>query len=134
MTRLRFTVIYSLGFLIIAALTIAHRPAAAQEAASLTEEAVYLDEPAPAPKPAEVGQGPVKEEYEPGKVRVERVVKKMSDDTFVNHGKYVEYYRNGQKFAEGTYENGVHEGPWSFWHELRASRTARGKSSVKTAR
>ena len=38
----------------------------------------------------------------------------MSDDQLVNHGEYTEYYPNGQKFAEGNYDNGVHDGTWSY--------------------
>jgi antitoxin component YwqK of YwqJK toxin-antitoxin module len=100
------------------AAAISWRPsyALAQEAAK-ADDAVYLDEPPPAPEPSVAQTAPVKEEYEPGKVRIERVVRRMSDDTIVNHGKFTEYYRNGQKFAEGNYENGVFEGPWSFWHD-----------------
>jgi antitoxin component YwqK of YwqJK toxin-antitoxin module len=117
MTRSWFTFTPALAAAATIAVGLAAPSVIAQESATPAEEAVYLDEPTAAPEPAEVGQGPVKEEYEPGKVRVERIVKKLSDDTFVNHGKYIEYYRNGQKFAEGDYENGVHEGPWSYWHE-----------------
>jgi antitoxin component YwqK of YwqJK toxin-antitoxin module len=90
--------------------------ALAQEAPK-TDDAVYLDEPPPPPEPAISQEGPLKEEYEPGKTRVERMVRKMSDDQIVNHGKFTEYYRNGQKFAEGNFNVGVHEGPWSFWHD-----------------
>lgn len=91
--------------------------AAPAEASTKPEDAVYLDEPTPAPEPTIVQEGPVKEEYEPGKTRVERHVRKLSDDQIVNHGKFTEYYRSGQKFAEGNYQAGVHEGSWSFWHE-----------------
>jgi antitoxin component YwqK of YwqJK toxin-antitoxin module len=106
-------------------------PQANAQEASAAADAVYLDEPAPAPEPAVAQEGPVKEEYEPGKIRVERNVRKMSDDQIVNHGKFTEYYRNGQKFAEGSYDNGVHEGPWSFWHENgQLSKTVTFKKGV----
>ena len=55
--------------------------------------------------------------YDDGKVRVERNVRLLSDNQVVNHGKYTEYYRNGQKFAEGNFDSGVHDGPWSYWHD-----------------
>ncbi len=104
--------------------------AIAQEAVK-AEDGVYLDEPAAAPEPSVVQEGPAKEEYEPGKMRVERTVRKMSDDQIVNHGKFTEYYRNGQKFAEGAYDSGVHEGPWSFWHENgQLSKTVNFKKGV----
>jgi antitoxin component YwqK of YwqJK toxin-antitoxin module len=55
--------------------------------------------------------------YPDGAVRVVREVVKLSDDQLVNHGKFTEYYANGQKFAEGSYDHGVHDGQWTFWHE-----------------
>jgi antitoxin component YwqK of YwqJK toxin-antitoxin module len=91
--------------------------AAAQEAAGAEQEHIYLDEPTPAPEPTVAQQGPVSEKYDDGKVRVERNVQILSDNQVVNHGKYTEYYRNGQKFAEGNFDNGVHDGPWSYWHD-----------------
>jgi len=92
-------------------------PLAAQQAAAPADEAVYLDQPPPAPEPTIAQEGPITEPYEDGKPRVERHVRKLSDNQIVNHGNYAEYYRNGQKFAEGAFENGVHQGPWSYWHE-----------------
>jgi antitoxin component YwqK of YwqJK toxin-antitoxin module len=91
--------------------------ATAQEVAKPAAAPVYLDEPPPAPEPTVAKEGPVTEKYDDGKVRVERQVRQLSDNQIVNHGKFTEYYRNGKKFAEGSYENGVHQGAWSFWHE-----------------
>jgi antitoxin component YwqK of YwqJK toxin-antitoxin module len=93
---------------------------AAQEtapAASSATERVLLDEPPSPPLPTVAAEGPIREPYEDGSVRVERTVRRMSDDSIVNHGQFTEYYKNGQKFAEGAYNNGVMEGPWSYWHE-----------------
>lgn len=100
-------------------------PAFAQEAATPTAadavkaetEAVYLDEPTPSPEPTVAKEGPVSEKYNDGKVRLERNIRLLSDNQVVNHGKYTEYYRNGQKFAEGNFDGGVHDGPWSYWHD-----------------
>jgi antitoxin component YwqK of YwqJK toxin-antitoxin module len=80
-------------------------------------EPIYLDEPEPVPPPVVVSSGKVGEKYESGELRIEREVLKMSDDQLVNHGKFTEFYPDGTKFAEGTYENGVHNGTWSFWHK-----------------
>jgi len=91
--------------------------AAAADATKAPPEAVYLDEPTPSPEPTVAQEGPVKEPYDDGKVRVERNVRLLSDNQYVNHGKYTEYYRNGQKFAEGNFDGGVHDGPWSYWHD-----------------
>jgi hypothetical protein len=43
--------------------------------------------------------------------------KLYSDDSRVYHGKYVEYYRNGQEFCRGQYEDGRRQGKWAFRHE-----------------
>ncbi|MBA4106671.1 MAG: hypothetical protein C0485_13015 [Pirellula sp.] len=90
---------------------------AAADAAKAEPAAVYLDEPTPSPEPTVAKEGPVKEPYDDGKVRVERNVRLLSDNQVVNHGKYTEYYRGGQKFAEGNFDSGVHDGPWSYWHD-----------------
>jgi antitoxin component YwqK of YwqJK toxin-antitoxin module len=91
--------------------------AAAPQAADKASNPVYLDEPPPAPKPSIVGEIPVVEKYDDGKVRVERAVRKMSDDSIMNHGKFTEYYRDGKKFSEGTFKEGVQDGQWSYWHD-----------------
>jgi len=91
-------------------------PAAAEASKAATEQ-VYLDEPTPSPEPTVAQEGPVAEKYDDGKTRVERNVRLLSDNQVVNHGKYTEYYRNGQKFAEGNFDGGVHDGPWSYWHD-----------------
>jgi antitoxin component YwqK of YwqJK toxin-antitoxin module len=93
------------------------KAATAQEKAANTKEQILLDEPEPAPEPTIVQQAPSIDKYEDGKTRVERQVIQLSDNQIVNHGKFTEYYRNGQKFSEGVYENGVLVGDWSYWHE-----------------
>lgn len=106
----------SLG--LAAALIVIHGAAAsAQETKPAAKEQVLLDEPVPAPEPTIVRQGPSVDKYEDGKTRVERQVIQLSDNQIVNHGKFTEYYRNGEKFSEGNYENGVLVGEWSYWHE-----------------
>jgi antitoxin component YwqK of YwqJK toxin-antitoxin module len=88
-------------------------PASAQEAKS---DDVYLDEPESDPPGREVRKQKVEDKYEDGKLRSERNVSILSDDTYVNDGPYVEYYPDGQKFAEGNYVAGVMEGEWNYWH------------------
>ncbi|MEM9657935.1 MAG: toxin-antitoxin system YwqK family antitoxin, partial [Planctomycetota bacterium] len=85
--------------------------------AAAQDDAPYLKEPSPVPPPMVVRRAKLPEKYPGGAIRVEREVIQMSDNQLINHGTYVEYYRNGKKFAEGTYEQGVHDGQWSFWHE-----------------
>lgn len=88
-------------------------PASAQEAKS---DDVYLDEPESDPPGREVRKQKVEDKYDDGKLRSERNVSILSDDTYVNDGPYVEYYPDGQKFAEGKYVGGVMEGKWNYWH------------------
>lgn len=47
---------------------------------------------------------------------VQRSVMRMSDGSFQNNGVYREYYRNGQIFVEGLYDNGERAGDWKFFH------------------
>jgi hypothetical protein len=91
----------------------------AQDAAATTtnSDPIYLDEPTVVPPPVVVTSGPLEDKYDDGKIRIHREVRKMSDDTLVNHGAFIEYYPNGQKFVEGSYDNGVHNGTWTFWHD-----------------
>ncbi|MDZ4657643.1 MAG: toxin-antitoxin system YwqK family antitoxin [Bythopirellula sp.] len=88
-------------------------PTSAQEAKS---DAVYLDEPEVDPPARESRRQKVEDKYENGKVRFERNVSILSDDTYVNDGPYIEYYPDGQKFCEGNYVQGVMEGEWNYWH------------------
>lgn len=81
------------------------------------EDKLLLPEGTPPPPPVVVTSGNLAEKYESGATRIERQVLKLSDDQLVNHGKFTEYYESGQKFAEGTYENGVHNGAWTFWYD-----------------
>lgn len=102
---------------VVVSLFIAGPRCAGQPAASPAAPEVYLDEPDPAPPPVVVANGKVQDKYDDGAIRIEREVLKLSDDQLVNHGLFTEYYPNGQKFAEGSYKNGVHDGPWTFWHD-----------------
>jgi antitoxin component YwqK of YwqJK toxin-antitoxin module len=99
---------------------VASRFAPAQDAAADSGPAsdeIYLDELDPVPPPTVVTTGKVQDKYEDGSIRIDREVLKLSDDQLVNHGVFTEYYPNGQKFAEGSYNNGVHDGSWTFWHD-----------------
>lgn len=81
-------------------------------------EGVYLDEPEPPPKPRVVQRSEgVPQKYADGTIRAERDLVRMSDDEVINHGAYTEYYPSGKKFAEGSFNMGVHDGQWTFWHE-----------------
>jgi antitoxin component YwqK of YwqJK toxin-antitoxin module len=87
----------------------------AQQAAAA--QAIYLPEPTEPPAPKVVGPRKVVEKYADGSTRVERETLVLSDEQIINHGAYVEFYPNGQKFAEGRYHQGVYDGVWSFWHD-----------------
>jgi len=78
---------------------------------------IYLPEASPPPAPKVVAPRKIRETYADGSTRVEREALALSDDQLINHGAYTEYYANGQKFAEGRYEQGVYDGEWTFWHD-----------------
>ncbi len=80
------------------------------------EERVYLTEAEPDPAPKFVRHQTVSEKYEDGTVRIQRRVALLSDDSLENDGAYAEYYADGQKFVEGSYQQGVPSGPWQYWH------------------
>lgn len=84
--------------------------------AAAEDNHVYLEEPATPPPATQVRQLDRKQNYADDTLRVEYQVIQLSDDTQRNHGKYVEYYRDGKKFQEGTFENGAYAGEWSYWH------------------
>jgi len=77
---------------------------------------VYLDEPGAIPPPVVVTHRTRKEKYNEESIAIEREVVQLSDDTLINDGKYVEFYRDGQKYTEGTFKMGIYDGSWQFWH------------------
>jgi len=80
------------------------------------EAPVYLDQPPQPPPPRPVRRVNQKDTYKDESVHLEYQAVQMSDDTLVNDGPYVEYYRGGQKFQEGTFKQGSYEGVWTYWH------------------
>lgn len=85
-------------------------------AVSENDGAIYLDEPEPEPPPTVVQQYKVEDKYPDDQVRVQREVIRLSNNRIVNHGLYTEFYRDGKKFAEGSYSRGIHVGEWNYWH------------------
>jgi len=79
------------------------------------DEPIYLDEPESEPVAPVVGRQVLKSLYDDKSPRVDRAIAKLSDERYVNDGKYVEYYPGGQKYVEGTYKMGVFEGEWKYW-------------------
>ena len=91
-------------------------PARAAEAAN--EGPILLDEPTETPAATVTNEGKFPtQKYEDGTPRIEREVRKYSDNRIVNHGKFVEYYHNKKKFSEGTFDSGVQDGEWTFWYD-----------------
>lgn len=88
----------------------------AQQADASDSTAILLDEPVKEPPPAVVRQNKSTNTYSDGTLRVEQHLAFLSDDRVVNHGPYVEYYHDGQKYAEGVYQFGVYAGEWKYWH------------------
>lgn len=93
-------------------LALAQGDAAAKKALN-----IYLPESPPPPPPRVVNKAGVLEKYPDGSTQVERETILLSDDQRINHGSYTEYYQNGQKFAQGTYDRGLYDGKWTFWHD-----------------
>ncbi len=90
---------------------------AAEDAAENSADApVYLDESPQPPPPRGVRHQKRIQKYRDETVRLEYQVLLMSDDTLVNDGTYIEYYRDGQKFQEGTFKHGAYDGQWTYWH------------------
>lgn len=90
----------------------------AQEVADKPADPVYLAEPEPGPEPTVAREGRDNaSKYDNGQVRIDRQIRQLSDDQIVNHGEFIEYYRSGQKFAEGRFEDGIHQGAWKYWYD-----------------
>jgi antitoxin component YwqK of YwqJK toxin-antitoxin module len=49
--------------------------------------------------------------------KARRQINLLSDESAVSHGTSIEFYRNGQKFSEGRFDNGLRVGEWTFWFE-----------------
>lgn len=82
------------------------------------EERILLDEGRPEPPPKEVRRYQDQAtKYSDGTVHSESDYVRMSNDEIINDGDYTEYYRNGNKFAQGTFKMGIHHGKWTYWHE-----------------
>ena len=81
-----------------------------------TQEPIYLPEPDKEPPPTIVRQNTTEEKYDDQTPHIIRGLAYLSDDQVVNHGKYVEFYPDGQQFAEGSFELGLYSGQWKFWH------------------
>ncbi len=79
-------------------------------------EQIYLDEPIEEPPARIINRDTVKSQYEDGQLQIEREVALLSNELVLNHGKYVEYYHDGQKYVEGSFQRGVHTGEWQYWY------------------
>lgn len=78
---------------------------------------LFLDEHDAPPTATFVGKVVDTQKYADGKVRTEREIAKYSDNRLVAEGFYREYYPNGEKFAEGQYEQGRQTGKWTYYHD-----------------
>jgi antitoxin component YwqK of YwqJK toxin-antitoxin module len=87
----------------------------ADEGISASQAAATLARNVPPPKLVEETTDTLR--YADKTPKVVRGVKRYSDNSLVNHGHYVSYYQNGQKFEEGEYVDNLKQGPWHVWHE-----------------
>jgi antitoxin component YwqK of YwqJK toxin-antitoxin module len=78
---------------------------------------IYLEQAAEVAPPTIVTRQTIKDEYEDGKLRVERQVARFSDNHFEADGFYREFYPSGNKFVEGQFLRGRQHGPWTYYHE-----------------
>ena len=80
-------------------------------------EPVFLKEVSKPPPVREVRSRTLERKYPDNEtIRVKYQVVQLSDDSLVNNGPYVEYYKDGQKFQEGKYKRGAYVGEWTYWH------------------
>ena len=78
---------------------------------------IYLEETEPPPAPTIVTRQKATNNYPDGKLRWEREVARLSDNSFVADGFYREFHPNGELFVEGTYGMGRQEGVWVYWFD-----------------
>jgi antitoxin component YwqK of YwqJK toxin-antitoxin module len=78
---------------------------------------IFLDEVKQVAEPTIVRTQTDSEKFPDGKIRIERDIAYFSDGHFEAHGKYREYYPNGQVFVEGQYKRGRQDGEWSFYYD-----------------
>src|SRR5712675_235955 len=69
-------------------------------------------------QPAGVSGAPetIRERYDDGKVRIERLVTLDDDGNYVNHGEWKMLSRAGDVIAEGHYDMGKRIGTWTRWN------------------
>ena len=58
----------------------------------------------------------VKQHYSDGKVQIEREVTQDLEGNYFNHGYWRLFGPAGQTLADGVFQYGLMEGPWSRWH------------------
>lgn len=58
----------------------------------------------------------IRQHYPDGKVQVEREVTQDLEGNYMNHGDWRLFGPAGQSLAEGLFQYGLMEGPWSRWH------------------
>ncbi len=63
-----------------------------------------------------VSERPGIDKYNDGTTHRRYRIRLMSDNSVVLHGPYFEYYRDGAKFKQGTYLNGLKDGRWGYWY------------------
>ena len=77
---------------------------------------IYLeDNTTNAPEPIFIDAQKVTVPYPNGNMKIDRKLKKLSDDSFLSDGVYREYHANGQMFLDGVYRDGVPIGDWTYY-------------------
>jgi antitoxin component YwqK of YwqJK toxin-antitoxin module len=100
-----------------AAIVPAWQPARAQESDATDAQDILLPLEN-RPDPIVVGEEVIIETYEgTSQEKARRAINFLSDESAISHGTSTEFYKNGQKFSEGRFENGLRVGEWTFWYE-----------------
>jgi antitoxin component YwqK of YwqJK toxin-antitoxin module len=55
--------------------------------------------------------------FDNGQIKRRFEARTYSNKEIVFHGRYVEYYPNGQRFKQGMYVDGKQDGMWGYWHD-----------------
>ncbi len=68
-------------------------------------------------KPVLVSESEHIQRFDNGQIKRRFEARTYSNNEVVFHGRYVEYYPNGQRFKQGMYVDGKQDGLWGYWHE-----------------
>lgn len=111
-------IIATITLILVAAVGPSARVARGQESAPAAASENILLPVEKRPDPIVVSNDLLIETYQDStQEKARRSVNLLSDESAVSHGLCTEFYKNGQKFSEGNFDNGLRVGEWTFWFE-----------------